>query len=293
MSLAPLWIDTPEASDVALQQPEGWLRDALANLVMDGFAVIPEAVESTAVDAYRAELKSLLGRPSGLTVARVDTLTPAEAADLAVPLSKLLDPYVFAASALPVMFAPKLQAFLGAVFADGVLAFQGLHFEVGSTQAVHQDTAYIATSEPSRFAASWVALEDIEPGSGELTYYPGSHRWPLQWDSSKPYSEAQSEYLASLPTQAAERGVKAQSFRPKKGDALIWHSDLAHGGGPITRPDATRRSLVTHYCGLNDTPRYFRLPERAVKRSVGPRAGICSRHYPLSHPQAMKPAGIA
>jgi len=26
------------------------------------------------------------------------------------------------------------------------------------------------------FAASWIALEDIQPGSGELEYYKGSHK---------------------------------------------------------------------------------------------------------------------
>lgn len=293
MQLAPLWIDSPEAPEILAQQEEPWLREALASLAENGFAIISGAAGAAAIETYRAEIADLLSRPSGLSVSFVDAVGPAETVDLRTPLAKLLDPYVYAPSALALMFAPKLQAFFEALFQDGVLAFQGLHFEVGSTQTIHQDTAYIATAEPSRFAASWLALEDIEPGSGELTYYPGSHRWPLQWDHSKPYGESHSEYLASLPAQAAERGVEVQSFRPKRGDALIWHADLAHGGGPITRPDVTRRSLVTHYCALGDTPRYFRMPDRAVKRSVGPRAAISSRHYALSQPQAMKPEGVA
>lgn len=292
MQLIPLWIDTPEATRIAAEQETGWLRDALVALIENGFAILPGVADMDMIDTYRAEIAGLLTGPSGLKASFADAVSPAETADLRLPLTKLLDPYVYAPSALALMFAPKLQAFFEAVFRDGVLAFQGLHFEVGSTQMIHQDTAYIATAEPSRFAASWLALEDIEPGSGELTYYPGSHRWPLRWDHSKPYGEAHGEYLTSLPAQAAERGVEAQSFRPKKGDALIWHADLAHGGGPITRPGVTRRSLVTHYCALGDAPRYFRLPERAVKRSVGLGGAISSRHYLLDQPHAMKPEGI-
>lgn len=288
-----LWIDRPDAVEAASREPVGWLREALLGLINDGFAILPGAVAPELIDAYRAEIASLLERSSGLTVSLADTSFVAEVADLNVPLSKLLDPYVFAGSALPLIFSPRLQTFLSRVFSDEVLAFQGLHFEVGSTQAIHQDTAYIAVQEPSRFAASWVALEDIEPGSGELVYYPGSHRWPLHWDAAKPYHEAHREYLDSLPVQAAEHGVEAQSFRPNKGDALIWHADLAHGGGPITQAGVTRRSLVTHYCALGDTPRYFRLPERAVKQRVGPGAAVSSRHYALGQPQALNPEGTA
>jgi len=28
---------------------------------------------------------------------------------------------------------------------------------------------------------------------------------------------------------------------------LIWHANLLHGGSPILRPGATRRSMVCHY----------------------------------------------
>lgn len=34
-------------------------------------------------------------------------------------------------------------------------------------------------SQPCTLMASWIALEDIVPGAGELAYYPGSHRHPL------------------------------------------------------------------------------------------------------------------
>lgn len=50
---------------------------------------------------------------------------------------------------------------------------------------------------------------------------------------------------------------------------------------PITREGATRRSFVTHYCGLRDAPRYFRISDCAVKVSVGPDIAVASRHYAL------------
>jgi ectoine hydroxylase-related dioxygenase (phytanoyl-CoA dioxygenase family) len=40
-------------------------------------------------------------------------------------------------------------------------------------------------------------------------------------------------------------------FRGRKGDALIWHADLAHGGSPITDPALTRQSVVGHLSPLS------------------------------------------
>jgi hypothetical protein len=74
-----------------------------------------------------------------------------------------------------------------------------------SAQESHQDSAYVTYTLPLKFAASWVALEDVSIGAGELSmattgtaapgtgqharparpevrsvrvYYPGSHRLP-------------------------------------------------------------------------------------------------------------------
>jgi len=38
-----------------------------------------------------------------------------------------------------------------------------------------------------------------------------------------------------------------KKFLPKKGDFLIWHANLLHGGAPITKQGKTRKSMVCHY----------------------------------------------
>ena len=38
-----------------------------------------------------------------------------------------------------------------------------------------------------------------------------------------------------------------QHFLAKKGDALIWSSNIIHGGSPVANPNSTRLSQVTHY----------------------------------------------
>jgi ectoine hydroxylase-related dioxygenase (phytanoyl-CoA dioxygenase family) len=53
----------------------------------------------------------------------------------------------------------------------------------------------------------------------------------------------------------AER-IKAQKlekvkFFAKKGDLIIWHANLFHGGDPHLNKEKTRKSMVFHYFSEN------------------------------------------
>jgi hypothetical protein len=54
-------------------------------------------------------------------------------------------------------------------------------------------------------------------------------------------------YPKAIEALIAERGLAKRHALLKKGQALVWAANLLHGGEPILRPGATRRSLVTHY----------------------------------------------
>jgi ectoine hydroxylase-related dioxygenase (phytanoyl-CoA dioxygenase family) len=182
--------------------------------------------------------------------------------------TKLLDVYAFSAVAREATAAPQVVEFLTAIFADKPQAFQGLHFWNGSQQAMHKDTAYVKVdTNPMHLAATWLALEDVETGTGELEYYVGCHRAPdflfggnSKWMES--HTEEHDSFLQSLHDDAGRYGQKRTSFLAKAGDVLIWHADLAHGGAPITKPGRTRRSLVTHFTSAGDEPFYRRSSRR-------------------------------
>ncbi len=126
---------------------------------------------------------------------------------------------------------------------------------------MHQDSAFVKVSSPMEFAASWIALEDIQPGSGELEYYKDSHKLDdyvfegqHKWMPVK--SPDHESFLESLHQRSQERGLERQSFLPKKGDVLLWSADLAHGGSMHVTEGLTRKSIVTHYCPSNCDPVY-------------------------------------
>ena len=164
------------------------------------------------------------------------------------------------------MFADRISEFLGLVFERKAFASQSLGFMRGSGQEGHQDSANVSYTIPRQFAASWIALEDVTVGAGELFYYPGSHRFPdfLYGGHFKSIVEAErcgvsvgrsevERHVTALQQRAQALGLEKQVLQAKKGDVLIWHADLVHGGNPVSA-DTTRKSFVTHYCPKRTAP---------------------------------------
>jgi ectoine hydroxylase-related dioxygenase (phytanoyl-CoA dioxygenase family) len=286
-----LWIDRPEADGILaelLSHPDTMeVGSHLKDFHENGYCIIRNAVDRSVIDDYLREFAALIDAGK-LSISHGLEIRSARRGDLQEPLTKVLDTFVYSEAARKIAFAPPLLAFLSHLFGEPPLAFQNLHFEVGSTQAVHNDTAYVVVNEPKSLAASWVALEDIQPGTGELIYYPGSHRFGeflyqqhrKNWVVDEDGHEIHDHHLHWLHERAEELGVSLERFSPKKGDALFWHADLAHGGGTIDHPGSTRRSLVTHYCPARCTPHYFRFidVDRQVKRRT-PNGGYLSSFY--------------
>ncbi len=148
---------------------------------------------------------------------------------------------------------PKVTAMLATAYGRQPFAFQTLNFQHGTQQAVHSDTIHFH-SEPERFMCGvWIALEDIAPGAGPLEYVEGSHKLPVLTMQgagvNRPEPEPQDyvqHYLPALQNRLGASGLPSATVLPKKGQAVVWAANLAHGGAPITDPASTRRSLVTH-----------------------------------------------
>jgi hypothetical protein len=143
---------------------------------------------------------------------------------------------------------------LSKVYGRRAFPFQTLNFPVGTQQHYHSDSIHFS-SAPERFMCGvWLALEDIHPDAGPLTYYPGSHRWPILYnDLIGRVNGTGNDFLAQAPYENAWRalveatGAQAEVFCPRKGQALIWAANLLHGGSRQNDPNRTRWSQVTHY----------------------------------------------
>ena len=236
--------------------------------IRDGYVIIEQAVDRATIEAYLSEYEAAADTPSMLQI-EVPLAGGRQAFSREksrIPGSKVLDTGMLTQHGANLCFAPKMTEFLTAVFGEKALAFQTLHFEVGSTQAIHQDTAYVVVKdEPLKLVASWIALQDVEPGSGELIYYVGGHRLPdypyaggtsKHWNPESDGHTVHDGHLRYLGDQASARQLPLGRFLPRKGDVLFWHADLPHGGSAIIDAGSPRRSLVTHYCPISCMPYY-------------------------------------
>lgn len=276
-----MWVDRADWEEVlALKEESGEITEPLSKLirdfVRDGYVVIPKAVTSEIVaqlnsdidegwggkyPGLKIEVYSIPGQPHA--VIEIDQRFQNET-------HKVLDSYVFMPSAMAVAAAPAAVDFMAAIFEEKPKAFQQLTFGWGSQQAIHKDTAYVKIDgNPMSMLATWVALEDISEGTGELEYYVGSHKAPdyvfggvSKWLEASPNQF--DDFLAALHRDAEQYEQPKSKFLAKAGDVLIWHADLAHGGSAITKPGISRKSIVTHYTACRNDPYYRRWSDFSV-----------------------------
>lgn len=149
----------------------------------------------------------------------------------------------------------ELKEVLAALLGGEPLLFQSINFLTGSQQRTHSDSIHMTTYPLGGLLGVWFALEDITHENGPLHYYPESHKLPYYLNADfqnegnrwflgdKPYTV----YEDMIRQKIAEQHLSKQTFLANKGDVLIWHANLFHGGEPHLNKEKTRKSMVLHY----------------------------------------------
>eukprot|EP00600_Ochromonadales_sp_CCMP1393_P012381 CAMPEP_0175017498 /NCGR_PEP_ID=MMETSP0005-20121125/12432_1 /TAXON_ID=420556 /ORGANISM="Ochromonas sp., Strain CCMP1393" /LENGTH=318 /DNA_ID=CAMNT_0016274921 /DNA_START=17 /DNA_END=970 /DNA_ORIENTATION=+ len=173
---------------------------------------------------------------------------------------RISNAYMKADSVLEIAVDSDTVDFLGYLHGIDAFPFQTLNFPRGTQQATHSDAAHFDTL-PTRglMTAAWVALEDIDPGSGPLIWYPGSHKmgiWDLEELGVRPNRKGSTVVEAvgdnNLYTEELQKTIDRLQLKPsyaklKRGESFVWAASLLHGGSAIKDPSKTRKSQVTHY----------------------------------------------
>jgi len=288
-----LWPDLSNAQElIAGKESLGILgaedAERFRRWVRDGYVVLEGAVAPELIERFRNEIDASWEKGDPRVRVEVN-----EGGQRTFPRlgphhrerpHKVLDYHAVSATAREVQFAPAIRRFLGFLFERPPLAFQSLLFRWGTEQEMHQDSAYVVLRSPMELVGCWIALEDVQPGSGELQYYVGSHRIPeylwLGRARSRPYEfDDLGQFLRHVCVESERLGCPLQRFRPRKGDALIWHADLVHGGSKRERQGVTRKSLVTHFCPVDVDPEWLGQIPSSPKLEHAPGCYYC---HPLA-----------
>ncbi|MFL6527212.1 MAG: phytanoyl-CoA dioxygenase family protein [Chthoniobacterales bacterium] len=168
---------------------------------------------------------------------------------------KLNHLYLYDPRVLDLIYSDKLHSILTELLQAKPLLFNGLNMERGTEQPMHIDTFYMPPRSFGKMVATWLALEDIHPDSGPLSYYPRSHEiaaYKFSHGEIWAKHEEMPAFYSYYEPEVAKRGLKPEEFCPKKGDLFIWHAQLYHGGGRINNRALTRRSMVNHFWTYDD-----------------------------------------
>jgi hypothetical protein len=164
--------------------------------------------------------------------------------------NRIADAWTISPDVRAVATAPKVLRVLELLYGRRPIPFQTLNFHRGSQQATHSDAVHFHCFPKHYMCGVWVALEDTDESNGALHYYPGSHLLPdveyadLGIEPGKDFYPHYEAYVAEL---IAGHGLRKERPAMRKGQALVWAANLLHGGDPVTDPDSTRWSQVTHY----------------------------------------------
>jgi hypothetical protein len=230
------WVESPFfAHELARRRPTltDDQQDQARKLHQHGYLVIEQAVPHELCDRIPVQVDHMFTEGFTTTERRVPDawLQGAEAVrELAV--------------------LPSIQRVLQVLYGRRPIPFQTLTFKWGTQQRGHTDQIHFSCL-PARFMCGvWVAFEDTDEDNGPLFYYPGSHKLP-EWNGYDIGGTVEEyfypRYERFQEQLMAELGYKPVEFHARKGDALIWASNIVHGGRPVRRDGSTRWSQVTHY----------------------------------------------
>jgi Phytanoyl-CoA dioxygenase (PhyH) len=278
-----LWTDRADAHDLlAARCARGELSDeateSLAQYIDEGYVIFRGEVDPSLVDEYVSFFERSWDDPPPLIYLHWQRQLLPMDRRLYDEVTKVADLHCYFGRAGELVFPRRVLRFLAQIFERTPVVFQTMSMRKGSEENLHIDTGPLTLSEPMALAASWLALEDIDEGSGVFEFIPGSHQLPelLHQGVGKGHKGNFEEYdrvLQRTVEMCTERGLTTKRFLAKKGDVLVWHADLMHGGAAIENKDSTRRSLVAHFMPLGVMPTWYDFSQ--VKAWSYPNGGCC------------------
>lgn len=214
-------------------------KESLLSFEENGFVVISNYLSSRRVDEVNTEIKSLLAN-------RKVHFGYGNKIMFAIRPSRVLR---------DIGNEKHLKEILSALLGGNAILFQSINFLTGSEQATHSDSIHMTTYPLGGLLGAWIALEDITEENGPLHYYPGSHKLPYYLNSDYNNegnalllgNKSYADYEKMISEKIEEQKLEKVKFLAKKGDLLIWHANLFHGGEPHLNKQMTRKSMVFHY----------------------------------------------
>jgi len=231
-------------------------NENISDLLMNGYTVVKNSLDTACIDKFLSDYEKV----------KFETLSKyANQLDREDCLNgmyrRLTNLHLKIESALELFSKNSALEVTDYFFGESTTLYTSLFFERGSAQECHRDTPYFWTYPGYGYFGVWLALEDINPNSGPLMVIPKSHKI-IDTDlfrksigdlerADKGLLNPQSEFLwlryqSEIQKKCNEGMLRAENITINKGDTIIWHPQLMHGGSKILDDSLSRKSFVMH-----------------------------------------------
>ena len=216
--------------------------EALRHFVDQGFLVLPEVID----DSLLARLNAALDDAVATKIEGYEWGASQRLHNLHLQYPAIRELWLH----------PTVIRVLRLIFGAPGRPCQSLTYVFGSEQQYHQDTIHLTSFPQGRMCGVWTALEDVQPDSGELIVYPGSHRLPRVYMKDAHAHKVDGDWTEFGDTvvpmwtemlQPNSGKFRREIYRPRAGTLLVWHENLMHAGSVRRDKAISRRSIVGHY----------------------------------------------
>lgn len=273
------WLDREDAgSQIDAQLASGLISTTEAGLcrrwVSDGYVILDRLIAPDVLDEVWG------GYEKAIHSGKIKLLPEAAGENDPWP-GRYLNPHKKVGAFCRILKHPALLRALSVLLGRDLKPLQTIASHKGSQQGLHSDSIHMTTYPLGYLIACWIAMEDIHPDSGPLVYYPGTHKLPHLFSKDvgiteedfrrEGYAPYHAKYEPRIREVVEQHGSEAHFFHAKKGDVLIWHANLIHGGSERRDLAYSRRAIVCHYFGKSA----FVYHDLAAARSRQQYMGTC------------------
>jgi len=214
----------------------------------DGFVIVPEYLPEGEVERVLARWASVFGHEweTGIAPDEVNFVPGTTDPEMTRQLCNVWKAdRVVAATTLSVRnaaFAAKLAGHRGVRIVQDNLIWKP---PCGKPLLVHQDGSYLDYLDPPNMITCWMALDDTDRSTGTIYYVPGSHLWPHAPVGGQ--FHAPDDWLSWLQERRPPGAeVELVPVEVPCGGAAFHDTWVFHGSPANVRPDAQRRSIISH-----------------------------------------------
>jgi len=217
------------------------VKNYLEVLNQEGYVIIPSSVKDSQIDLC-LESYSEIKKTSSTR-----------------PIKRLANSHFFSTEIRNMFTCNSALETCDLFFEKKTCIYTSLFYEAGSEQEIHRDSPYFRTEPINNFLGMWVALEDANEENGSLKLYEKGHLlkeedlrqirqvfYSSHKETPDTCMDLWTEYQDRVEARCIRAGLDFKILDVKKGDTVLWHPMLPHGGSEIIKPGATRNSIVFH-----------------------------------------------